>query len=292
MKEEKTVGKCLESLILGYSKEFEICCSIPDELTYNALMKKAQELNIESKIYRSQISKSGKPAGKPKELNELMQMAKGDIWVFVDGDTYFGSKTLDLLEKKLLNTDAKMVSGRPIASNSKDTMMGFWGNLLADVAHKERGLKLNKNQFFPVSGYLFAMLANKNINLPIQALSEDAYISAKVFFDNQKIVYEPKAKVFVKYPTTLEDYFKQKKRSLGGFHQKGVSSKQMSSSRSILKEISYALFPLKYATNFKQFIWALYFYPVRFWLWIIIFWERKILNKSFDKTWQRVESTK
>jgi cellulose synthase/poly-beta-1,6-N-acetylglucosamine synthase-like glycosyltransferase len=132
------------------------------------------------------------------------------------------------------------------------------------------------------------------VRAPEDTLVEDAYISYVIHNQGGKIVYAPEAVVYVKYPTNMNDFYKQRKRTVGGFVQLwkyGVVTEE-TKSRSFWRELEYAWFPLKYAQNLKELLWSFMLYPIRLWLWIRIYWERKVLNKSFFKTWVRVESTK
>jgi cellulose synthase/poly-beta-1,6-N-acetylglucosamine synthase-like glycosyltransferase len=305
MFEEKTIGKAIETFIAGYNGEFEILVSIPDEATFNAALTKCRELGIDSKLRRSTLDLGGKPQGKPFELNHLMTMAKGDIWFFGDGDTYFGDNVINKLIKHFDNPEVMAVTGRPVSADAKDNMMAYFGHLLADAAHHKRTVDLTtdahgrslslikKRPFFPVSGYLFAMRAS-DIRAPQDCLVEDAYFSYLIHNRGGKIDYEPSAIVYVKYPQNLHDYFKQKKRSAGGYvqlWQYGIV-KPGTKTRSLWRELEYFWFPFKYAQNIRQLIWSLALYPVRLWLWIVIYWERKVIKKDFSKTWVRIESTK
>jgi len=182
-------------------------------------------------------------------------------------------------------------------------MFGYWGHLLSDAAHHRRIITMNKKEsnyylsnqeFFPMSGYIMAV-RNFNFDIPPNVLSDDAYLSYSIRNIGKEIAYAPLAKCYVKYPTNLKDYYKQKVRSLGGFIQLkefGVFQKDKQS-RCFLIELKYASFVLKYATNFKEFIWSLTLFPVRLITWIKIFWERVILKKDMPKTgWERIQSTK
>lgn len=150
MKEEKTISKCLETLVAGFVGNLEILVSIPDEPTFLAIQKTAFKLNLANRLFRSPMSMSGKAHGKPAELNELMKMAKGDFWIFADGDTFFGDSPIPkLLAKFNQNKNIMAVSGRPISSDRKDNMMGYFGHLLADAAHARRTQMKNlDNGFF------------------------------------------------------------------------------------------------------------------------------------------------
>ncbi len=303
--EVETIGKCLETFVGNYKGDFEVLLAIPDQETKDAAMLKAKELGIEQRIWISDFAKDGKGKGKPAELNYLMDNAKGDVWFFGDGDVHYGEGVLEKMLKHFEESDVFAVTGRPRSSDSKDSMMEYFGHLLADAAHHKRTIDLSnetsgkssafvkKRPFFPVSGYLFAM-RKSDIRAPVDTLVEDAFFSYEIFNRGFRIEYEPTAIVYVKYPKNSGDYFKQKKRSVGGYVQLwdyGIV-KQETKTRSFWRELEYFWFPIKYATNVKEFFWSLILYPMRLWLWITIFWERKVLKKSFSKTWVRVDSTK
>lgn len=319
-KEEKTIAKCIRCIVdssySGIPENFEILLACPDEATHVAGLEVIRELKIEDKFRF--INDPGQ--GKPAALNMLMDQAKGDIWLFSDGDVFFERGAVRKLithfeqttnpkvsenSNLTLKIQNKLVTGRPVSEDTTDTMMGYFGHLLSDAANHKRMIDLTSNpqgkslsivkkrNFFPVSGYIYAM--NKtDFRFPEDCLVDDAYISYVAYNNGWKIEYEPEAIAYVKYPRNMEDYFKQKKRSTGGYMQLweyGVV-KPETKSRSFWRELEYFWFPIVYAKNIKQFLWSLTLYPIRLWLWIQIFWERKIQKKDFIKTWVRVESTK
>jgi cellulose synthase/poly-beta-1,6-N-acetylglucosamine synthase-like glycosyltransferase len=303
-KEERTVGRALETLLNGYQGELEILCAIPDQPTIDALKAKATELGYADKVWISDLCADGKPKGKPRELAYLMDHAQGNYWILGDGDIYFGDNVINKLISHFNSPDVMAVTGRPVSGDTKDTMMEYYGHLLADAAHHKRMIDLTNNPgrsrelikkrpFFPVSGYLYA-LRKTNIRPAADTLVEDAYISHEIHRRGGRIAYAPEAIAYISYPKTLSDYFKQKKRSVGGYvqlWQYGFVTKD-NNTRSFARELEYFWFPIQYATNLKQLWWSLLLYPIRLWLWIKIFWERRILKKDFNKTWVRIETTK
>ncbi len=302
-KEQDSIRKCLKTLVKDIPRNivFELLLAAPDEETRDEAMKTIKDLGIESKY--TYVKDPGK--GKPHALNMLMDKAKGDIWFFGDGDTYFGEDVLKKILKPFEDKNVIAVTGRPKSSDNKKNMMSYFGHLLVDAAHHKRTIDLTdetsgqslkfikKRKFFPVSGYIFAM-RKTDIRPPKECLVEDAYFSYEIINRGGAIAYAPEAKVFVKFPKTLKDYFKQKKRSVGGYVQLweyGIV-KPETKTRSFWRELEYFWFPIKYAKNVKEFFWSLMLYPIRLYLWLIIYWERKIVKKDFVKTWVRVESTK
>ncbi len=309
-KEPKTIVRAIEAILnlaIKLPEKFQIIQASPDDETLSAGEKTFKKFGLTSDPKKDRYYKTIKDpgVGKPTGLNMALKEAKGEILILTDGDVYLSPDSVNVLLDAFKDKKVGGVTGRPVAANSDDNMMGFYGNLLADAAHHKRMIDLTENpegygskfvkkrDFFPMSGYVMAM-KNFKIQVPTDVLSDDAYISYIIFNKGYKIAYAPQAKAYVKYSTNLSDYFKQKKRSLGGFIQlwKYNIVKPQTNSRSFWHEAEYFWFPLSYAKNFKQFIWAILLYPIRLYLWIQIWFERKFKEKSFEKTWVRAESTK
>ncbi len=303
-KEPHTIGKCIKCIAdrkySGLNSPFEIIQLSPDKETLDAGLKASKELKLSPQEY-IQIQDPRK--GKPSALKLAFKKAKGDIWILTDGDTYFEKDSVKYILEPFQNKDVGGVSGRPVSKDSKNNMMGYWGHLLSGAAHHRRISTMNtkdgeyymsNNSFFPMSGYIMAV-RKIDFEIPSNVLSDDAYISYSIRNEGKQIAYAPSAKCYVKYPTNIKDYYKQKVRSLGGFiqlKQFGVFKKDKQS-RSILIELKYASFVLGYATNVKEFIWSLLLFPIRLITWLRIYWERGILKKDMPKLgWERIESTK
>ncbi|MDD4354251.1 MAG: glycosyltransferase family 2 protein, partial [Candidatus Nanoarchaeia archaeon] len=123
-------------------------------------------------------------------------------------------------------------------------------------------------------------------------LSEDAYMSQFVWDKGFDTEYIPESKVYVKYPTNLKDWIKQKRRSAGGYPQLKKYFKKTSNMRSFSSEaIKGPFYAITYAKNSKELFWSLILFPIRLYLWILTFYD-KITKKNFKQIWQRIESTK
>ena len=304
-KEPRTIRKCISSIAdkkySGIPKPFEIIQVSPDELTLKQGKKEANRLGLSKKQY-VQIKDPQK--GKPFALKMAIQKAKGGIIIFTDGDVFFEEKAVNELLKPFENSKVGGVSGRPISQDSRDNKFGYWGHLLSDSGdHRRKKLMeeiegkdyfVSNETFFPMSGYIMA-IRNIDIPVPKEALSEDAYISYYLRNNDFEIAYTPNAICYVKFPSNLKDYYKQKVRSVGGFKQlqrMGVFERDKQS-RSFFIELPYAFYVLKYAKNIEEFYWSLLLFPVRLMTWIKIMWERGILKKGMgEKGWERIESTK
>ncbi len=301
-KEPKNIGKAIKCIAnprySGISNDFEIIQVSPDQETLSAGKAVAQGLGLGSKFI--QIKDPLK--GKPYALKTALSQAKGEILILTDGDVYFDKGAVKRLVFPLLkNPKVGAATGRPISLNGRNTMFGYFSQILTDSAHHRRtNLLANAGEylittknFFPMSGYI---IATRNIvDLPADVLSDDAYISYEIRNKGYQIAYVPDALVYVKYPTNLKDYLRQKVRSIGGYTQLkkyGVMKKDYQS-RSFWIELQYALFVLTYGRNLKEFIWSLVLFPLRLYTWILIFYKRTLLKEGMpEQGWERIESTK
>jgi cellulose synthase/poly-beta-1,6-N-acetylglucosamine synthase-like glycosyltransferase len=304
-KEPKTIRKCISSIAdrkySGIPNPFEIIQVSPDELTLKQGRKEANRLKLSKKQYVQVVDPK---KGKPFALKMALKKARGEIIILTDGDVYFERGAVEELIKPFENKNIGGVSGRPASQDSRDNCFGYWGHLLSDSAdHRRKGTMnavegkeyyVSGENFFPMSGYIMAV-RNMNIDIPKDVLSDDAYISYFIRNKGLDIAYAPRAVSYVKYPTNLRDYYKQKIRSLGGFKQlkrMGIFQRDRQS-RSFLIELTYAFYVLRYPENLREFWWSLLLFPVRLITWIRIVWERDILKKGMPKGgWERIESTK
>ena len=304
-KEPQTIRKCVSSIAdkkySGISTPFEIIQVSPDELTLKQGRKEANKLGLNKNQY---IQVRDPKKGKPFALKMAFKKVRGDIIILTDGDVYFEKDAVRELLKPFKEKNIGGVSGRPKSQDRKDNCFGYWGHLLSDSADHRRKATMEKveredyyvgkDSFFPMSGYIMA-IRSIDLDIPKDVLSDDAYISYSLRNMNLDIAYAPKAVCYVKYPTNLKDYYKQKVRSIGGFKQlerMGVFQRDKQS-RSFLIELSYTFFVLRYASNIKEFLWSLLLFPVRLITWIGIFWEMDVLKKGMPEGgWERIESTK
>ena len=264
-----------------------------DEILVVAPDKETEEVckEFESKKIRY-IKDEG--VGKPAALNLAFREAKGDILILTDGDVYPNVYAVGQFIKVFdIFTDPEIgaVSGRPVSLSPTTTMLGYWSHLLCDMADRVR----KESNSIVCSGYLYAInrKAIEGMNMPEDILSDDAYISYYIQSKGFKIAYSSSAQAFVKYPTTFSDWIKQKVRSTGGYTQLtqlGLTPKN--AMRGFKQEAKEVLTVFGYSKGLKQFFWTCMLVMARVYLWIKIYYERKIKHKSFEKTWVRIETTK
>ena len=282
-KEPGTIGKVIECFTKQKIKDYELLALCPDKETAEVIKKYSK--NNKKVKYIKDLGK-----GKPSALNIAFKKAKGDILVLSDGDVFVSDNSVNALLRHFKDKKVGAVTGKPVSISERDNMLGYWSHLLTDAAHKTRVNREGK--YIDCSGYLYAI---RNIikGIPKDSLSDDAVISHIIWKKGYRIRYEPKAEVYVKYPSSFKDWIKQKKRSTGGYNQITKWCGKTERMRSFSREIIFGWYKaLSYPKSFKEFFWTLVLFAARLYLWILIYIDINIKKESFEKTWKRVESTK
>lgn len=278
-KEPNTIGKCINSFLEQKIKEkYEIIVVAPDKETLNAAKKFKVKL----------IKDLGK--GKPSALNLAFKKAKGDILILTDGEVFSSINSVNELVSKFDNKTG-VVSGHPVSLNPRNNFLGYVSHLLTFMADRMRKKLTLKGKFIVCSGYLFALRKGIVNSVPPEILSEDAYISRYVANKGYKTEYAPDALVYVKYPTNVKDWIKQKRRSTGGYEQlkKYFNEKTM---RSFSQEVFGVFSVFSFCKSFKEVYYTFKLILLRFYLWLLIFKDNYIFKKKFEDIWVRIESTK
>jgi len=271
-RESQTIGRAVKAI----GKVKQLLVVAPDKETLTA----AREANPQVEL----IQDRGK--GKPAALNLALKRVKGEIVVLTDGDVWPEKGAIKALLKPFADSQVGIVSGRPVPLNSKDTLFGFWAYLLTETAHQLR----QEKEYFDCSGYLLAFRKKLWSALPPSLLAEDSFLSRKIYQQGYKTAYAPEARVFVKFPTNFSDWLKQKVRSVGGAaRRKGDLVPAM---RGFWPELKEAWRMWRLCTGIRQYFFLLLLWLARLYLWLLIFYRLRIRRFSFQKIWQRVESTK
>lgn len=285
-REAETVGRALDAFLRQLPPDGEVIVVSPDPATTAV---------VDSYVQKDQRVRHVRDPqeGKPTALNLGLRAAQGDIVVLSDGDVCVADDALAPLIRPLDDAATGAVSGRPVSTSPRDTVLGYWSHLLTDAgAHEMRLARDRANDFVVCSGYLCAARRSLVAEVPTDALAEDAVISHRIAQQGYRIRYAPAARVFVKYPDTYRDWLRQRVRSAGGYAQGYVreSPYRMRSPR--LELVKGTPRALRYATNMREFAWTLLLFAARLHLWFLVLVNVRILGRSLRALWHRVESTK
>ncbi len=286
-KEPLLVKRAIHSILENKIKEkYELIVAAPDKETAD-VVKEFSKKNKQIVYFKD----PGK--GKSFALNMLFKTLKGDIWIFTDGDVYLDKNSISEIISYFKDSKVGCVTGRPVATNDKKTMLGYWAHLLCDAgAHNIRTDLDKKGKFIEGTGYLFAFRNNITKNIPLN-VAEDTIIPYLAMKKGYKVRYAPKAKVFVKGPTTLKDFVKQKIRTAKAHETLEDYAPFFPKVKSFKNEVTQGpKLALEYPKNFKEFIWTLMLFPIRLYIWLNVKWDDKISKKRYGDGWERIESSK
>jgi len=281
-REPKTISRAIESIITqNIDSNYELIVAAPDDETLEA----AKKYNV--KLFRD----PGK--GKNYALNLLLKKIKGEIIILTDGDVYLSEKSIQEILNVFKNKKVGAVSGHPVSLESRTKIFGYWSYLLCEAAHNLRSKRHKNNQFLECSGYLWAFRNNIIKKFPLD-VGEDTIVPIMLYLKNYKIKYASNAKVYVKYPLNLHEFIKQKRRTAGAHDNisKYVSLKRIPRMKTLLNEIRGGFNLFFYSENFREVFWTLFLFPIRFYIWLNLFYNSKIKRRKYSDAWKRIESTK
>ncbi len=170
-------------------------------------------------------------------------------------------------------------------------MFGYWAHLLTTGFHYQRTYEQKNNLPIVASGYFYAIRSKIVKNIPEDVLADDAFISFSIIKQGYSIKYEPKAEVYVKYPTTLPDWIRQKKRTAGRFYQLKKYF-NISKSSSFYQEILAGARTIFEIQNPLHLLWFAFLIEMRLYIWFRIFFDFRLWKRSFKNNWERIETSK
>lgn len=279
-REPKTIGKAVTAFLNQTNSEIikEIIIVAPDIETLNAAKLsggKSRKIKI--------IKDPGK--GKPTALNLAISKTKSTLLVLSDGDVYVDKDAVNNLIKSF-GKNIGAVSGRVIQLNEENGIFGYWAKISAEAMHDLRKKKIDF-----CTGYLYAIRKKYYAKIPSEILADDAYISKNIIKMGQKILYNPKAIVYVRYPGNLIDWIRQKKRTAGKFYQLSKYF-NINKERELISEVKSGLSSIRLIKSPKHIFYLSFLGLMRSYIWVRVFFDFRLKRRKFEKVWLRPISTK
>ncbi len=266
-------------------KKHEIIIVAPD--------KEAKEL---VKSYKNLKFFKDHGKGKSLALNQVFKKVKSDILILTDGDVYISNNAINEILELFKDHKIGCLTGRPVSTNSKNNIFGYWSHLLFDIGAHEisRKKRFQEGKFLECSGYLFAF-RNIFMDIPLD-VAEDSIIPYLCLKKGYKVGYAEKALVYVKNPTNLKDFIKQRVRTAKGHEKLKLYAPDYPRVKSFSMEIFEGLknirLILSYPKNIKEFIYTLTLFPARLYIWLRVKYDQSLKGKTYQDCWERIESTK
>jgi cellulose synthase/poly-beta-1,6-N-acetylglucosamine synthase-like glycosyltransferase len=278
---EPNTGKAIGAFInQRIPDKYELIVASPDSQTQDIV-----------KEYIRLFNDPGK--GKSYAINLLLPSLKGDFIILSDGDVCVSENSVSEILDVFKDEKVGCVSGFPVSIEDKNNLFGYWSHILCNSAHRWRKKRNLKNAFLECSGYLWAFRNKVIKNFPLD-VGEDTIVPIMFFLKRYKVKYAQNAKVYVKYPITLRDFLKQKRRTAGAHDNihKYVSLKKIPRMKTLFNEVldGYTLF--FYPKNFKQFFYTFLLFPFRLYIWMNLLFNSYVRKKKYSDAWKRIEGTK
>jgi len=286
-KEPRTIGKAIEAFIKQKIKEkYELVVAAPDKETQEVVKNYSRKYK-QVKLFKD----PGK--GKSYALNLLLPKIKGRVIILSDGDVYVDKNSVNQLLEVFKDKTVGCATGQPISLNSRKNMFGYWSHLLCYAAHKLREKRVKQKEFIECSGYLWSFRNNILKQFP-KDVAEDTIVPILFWSKGYKIEYVPKAKVYVKFPTSLHDFIEQKKRTAKGHEclYKYINIKNFPRMKTFKNELVEGWKLFFFPRNLIEIIWTFLLFPLRLYIWFLVFYHIKIKKEEYKDNWKRVESTK
>ncbi|MFH1607998.1 MAG: glycosyltransferase family 2 protein [archaeon] len=219
-------------------------------------------------------------------LENIYSQNKDDLIIFTDGDVYVSENTVSEIVNAFKDKNVGCVTGKPVALDSKDNIMGFWSNLVFEGIHKVRERLSEQEKFFECSGYLFGIRNGVLKGFPMEA-SEDGIIPYLFWKESYNIKYLPKAEVYVLNNYNYKKWLKQKIRNIKGHENYNSLAPDMPRTKSFVNEIKQGtFFALAYPQTLKQTYWTILLFGARLHIYLKAFYDIRIKKRKYDDGWR------
>jgi biofilm PGA synthesis N-glycosyltransferase PgaC len=176
---------------------------------------------------RVRLIEQPKREGKASAINLFLAAATSPVLLMVSADVLVEDGTIAVLLRHFEDPGVGMVGGHPIPVNRDSTFMGH-------AVHLQWRMHDRIARQTPKLGEIVAF-RNVVPSIPTDTAVDEISIQALVEQFGYRLVYEPKAIVYNRGPTTVRDFLRQRRRIYAGHlrvaEQQGYAAPTMDSSR-------------------------------------------------------------
>jgi len=202
--------KIMNTLSLDYPKDkFEIW--IGDDGSTDKTAKIVQKYS--DAFSEINLFKKEKNEGKAAMLNDLSQVARGEIFLFSDANTMIEENALKNLISEFSDYNIGCVCGQLILNDDGESAMGKVESLYWKGESKLKMLESNFGMVMGSNGALYAIRADLYPKLPTnKTVMDDFYITAKILMENYSCVFCEDALAYEKTSAPEDGEFHRKVR--------------------------------------------------------------------------------
>jgi biofilm PGA synthesis N-glycosyltransferase PgaC len=150
--------------------------------------------------------------GKMSAINLFLRNAVYEVVVIINADVLPETDCIERLVGPFADPMVGITGGRPVAINARDTLPGFAANLLWDMHHH---ISLSN----PKMGELIAYRNFAEIEISPDTVDDEGIVEELVARKGMYKVYQPQAIVYLRGPTTVRDFVKQRRNIYAGHLQ-------------------------------------------------------------------------
>jgi len=155
--------------------------------------------------------------GKSAALNTILQHAKGDVVVFIDGDVVLEEGCIPILIKPLLrNGKVGIASGNVMPLIRGNDFFVFMSRFIRELHHELCADLMRRKAAPKVNGTFYAIRKTMVTRFPFYVVSDDEYASWCAQIKGYRVVYVPDAVVYAKDPASYRDFIRWQKRIIAG----------------------------------------------------------------------------
>jgi cellulose synthase/poly-beta-1,6-N-acetylglucosamine synthase-like glycosyltransferase len=171
--------------------------------------------SYEKKDSRIHLVTEPKRNGKAAALNILLSDSeKYDYIICLGGDNIPKHEAIDILVDELKKKDVDIVGGKPEPLNNEKSFLGFCAYLQWNLHHA-----ISMKNPPKISGEMMAFRSGVIRKLPPKIINDDAYIQQIFEMRGLRLKYVPEAIVYLKGPTKIREFIKQRRRIFVGHKQ-------------------------------------------------------------------------
>ena len=214
--EEETIQQLLEAILNqalsgATLEEIIVETSGSTDATNVRVMKMIQ---VDPRI---RLISAGVRKGKSAALNTILQNAKGDVVVFIDGDVVLEEGCIPILIRPLLGGGrVGVASGNVMPMTKGDEFFAFTSRFIRELHHELCAYLMRRNSVPKVNGTFYAIRRTVVTRFPFSVVSDDEYASWRAQSKGYGVTYVPDAVVYARDPASYRGFIRWQKRILAG----------------------------------------------------------------------------
>lgn len=228
-----TIGICV------YNEERNIAHLLDNLLTEQRLHKNAEIIVVSSgstdstnklvaevckRDSRVELVVQAIRLGKWAAINEIFKRASNEIVFLIPGDVLPAPLAIVSMEREFSNSSVGVVCGHPIPVNSRRDFSSYLASLIWRMHNRTLKMLSESHLNTHATGELMAVRKRLVVLLTKETVNDDAYIAMHVVRKGFTVLYCESARVYMKAPTNLFDYLRQRRRIIFGHHSVKAST--------------------------------------------------------------------